>query len=592
MDAKAKIAYEIALKNSPALWFRAFGAIQAKGGMIVKPPHLQPNYLQHAISDVVSYCYYNNIPARLIILKPRQKGCSTFSTACLYRHLSTRPSRGAIVGGFHEQGQNLMKMLRTYVEHDDSIAEKPEILQQRGTWPNSSTVVQLTAKNKEVGRGGTFEVLLCTEVARWSEDGVANAADVLAGLLKCVPDQPNTLVIFESTAAGASGDFYERWQSAITFEDLKAGKRGFVKIFAPWFRFDDSTRAPHLEGIQSQSDFSQTETQLAIQHSLTLEQIAWMRWAIREECKGDFDAFCQDYPSDDITAFLTSGRRRFSAHGLAYMQQKFATITPIAGNIEENNGRCTFRPTTDGEARVLVWEKPQTDCRYLVAVDPATGASQTTGSDPDNHAVVVWRAGYYTPTGYRPPSVVAHLIGDYVEYLRNRKYVLQYDIDILEEYVWRLSQYYGNCLIVPEINMDRGLVELLKKRPNVNLFHRELANSREGRFGSAPGFLTNYSTRERIIEHLAHAIREYDTDERVEIPSPIIRDELSHFIIGRDGKSQAASGKHDDLVMATAIGYMCIGAATPYKQERLKEFIPPDLRPFVISKTRRNAQFS
>lgn len=592
----AKEALKLAVMRSTAAWFEAFGAIQVKGGAIVRYPELRANYLQRRVSEVIEWCVVNRKPCRLLILKPRQKGCSTFSVAAFYRWLSNDKKRGCIIGGAHDQGDNLFKMLRLYAENDEFAGpNKAKVLDREARWPNGSRAVQQTARNPEAGRSGTFEAIIATEVARWSEEGVANAADVLAGLLKCVPDLPGTLVILESTAAGASGDFYERWQRAITFEELRLGRDGFVKIFAPWFAFGDSRRDPRQEDIKSEADYSEKERELAERHGLDMWQVAWMRWAIREECKGDFDTFCQDYPFDDQTAFLRSGRQRFNAGRLAKMKATVPMYPATFGVLEARGGEVSFRTAPAEEARVMRWEEPREGCAYLVSVDVMTGASQTGGKDPDNHAVLVWRRGYFEHgRGWVPPRLVARLIGDWPEWERNRKYELRWDIDVLEEQVWRMSRYYGDCLIVPEMNMDRGLVELLKLR-GANIYEREVFNRRDQTTSRALGWLTTAQTREMAIEVLARHVREYGQDGGgVDIHCPILLAEMESFVVKENGRSEAMAGKHDDNVLSAAIGLSTIEGATVYRELRREAPIPRDIlaAEALLNRPRGRGQYS
>lgn len=579
MDLKEAI--KLAVMWSVAAWFEAFGVIQAKGGAILRAPDLLANYLQRTVSEVVEWCIEHRVPCRLLILKPRQKGCSTFSVAAFYRWLSNEVKRGCIIGGAHDQGDNLFKMLKLYAENDEFAGpNKAKVLDREARWPNGSRAVQQTARNPEAGRSGTFEALLATEVARWFEEGVANAADVLAGLLKCVPNLPGTLVILETTANGASGDFYERWQKGITFEELKAGKAGFVKIFVPWFVFEDSRRDPELESIESEADYSDKEKELAAEHGLDAWQVAWMRWAIREECKGDVDIFCQDYPFDDESAFLRSGRRRFNIGRVSKMKEAAKLYPPDFGVFEMQGDEVVFRTTPAEEARVMRWEQPREGCAYLESVDVMTGSSQVSGKDPDNHSPLIWRKGYFEHgRGWVPPRLVCRLIGDWLEWERNKKYELRWDIDVLEEQVWRMSRYYGDCLIVPEMNMDRGLVELLKLRLGANIYQREIFNRREQTIDKALGWTTDVRTREMAIEILAKHVREYGHGNAgVDIHDPILLAEMESFIVKENGRSEAMSGKHDDNVMSAAIGMATLEGATVYRRRSRVAPPPRDLQ--------------
>jgi len=65
-----------------------------------------------------------------------------------------------------------------------------------------------------------------------------------------VPKEANTLVIGETTVRGGSGVFYEQWGQAKTLEQVKAGDYtwgDFIKVFMPWYVFDDSVLPVTLE---------------------------------------------------------------------------------------------------------------------------------------------------------------------------------------------------------------------------------------------------------------------------------------------------------------------------------------------------------
>ncbi|MGI8436110.1 MAG: hypothetical protein ACR2NX_04300 [Chthoniobacterales bacterium] len=381
--------------------------------------------------------------------------------------------------GAHYQGDKLFQILKTYAEHDQFDPKlRCQVLEREARWSNGSTCDKITAANQAAGRSATYQIIVATELAYWHEEGVADAASVLAGLMKTVENAPRTMIDLESTANGAAGVFYEKWQDAITFQDLKAGRRGFVRVFAPWFAFEDSRRDPKLEEQEEQIVPPNTVEDLRRRYNLDDEQIAWMQWACREECKKDFDIFCEEYPFDDISAFRTSGRRRFNVRKIEAMVERVCQNPPAFGVLDVTKDgqreRVTWRPAASDEVRVLRWEQPQSGMKYLISVDSMTGETQVGGKDPDNHAAGVLRAGFFqSGKGWVPPKLVARLVDDWGAWERNRKYQLRWDIDILEEEIWRLTQYYGNAMIVPEMNMDRGLVELLKLRSGANITSAE-----------------------------------------------------------------------------------------------------------------------
>jgi hypothetical protein len=579
-QAEIQNVLQAEMRINTSMWFERYGHIKPKVGPLLSFPDLRANYLQRLENDVVRWCILNKRPCRIVKLKPRQKGSSTFSVATGYRYLTNMRGTGCIIGGAHAQSTNLFRMLKTFAEndfYDDDV--KCAVIDRLGRWSNGSIMEQLTALNPEAGRAGTYQVVIATEVARWSEEGVANAADVLAGLVKCVANEPMTLIILDSTANGASGDFYDRWQGAISFDELKAGKDGYVKLFAAWFQFEDSRRDPGLEKEKEQCVTPEKVEEVRKKFNLDDEQIAWMQWAVREECKKDFDTFCEEYPFDAESAFRTSGRRRFNQGMISKMIERVNLYPPEFGNIDMVGRHAVWRPCPKEEARIVRWEAPAQGKRYSVSADTMTGETQTGGKDPDNHAVGAMRSGYFEPgRGWRAARLVARLVADWPAWESRRSYELRWDIDVLEEQIWRLSQYYGNCVIVPEVNMDRGLIELLKLRGSANIYPRKFFNQREQKETNAYGWKTDASTREVAIENLARAIREYGRDgEGVEILCPITLSELQTFVVKSNGRSEAMPGKHDDCVLQTAIGLITIDGATTFSQAIAQIHLPPDL---------------
>ena len=564
-----------AVRWNVAAWFEGYGKIARKGGEIIRP---RANVYQRRISDIIKYCHEVGRPCRLVCLKPRQKGSSTFSVAALYRRMMAKRGSGLIAGGAHFQGANLFKILRTYAENDELDPKSCKVMDMDARFSNGSTMERITLANNNAGRSGTYQAMVVTEEAYLSEEGVANADEVLNGLLKCVPFEKDTLIIEESTAKGASGFFYDRWQSAISFEEFKAGRNGYVRVFAAWFEFDDSRLDPVGEGIHGVDDLTDKELGLVEKWGLDLWQVAWMRWALREECKGDWDRFCQDYPFDPETAFLKSGRCRFGVDGLEWQDKVAARSAREFGVLEwhERGDRVSFVRTGEQEARCVALERPRVGCRYVVAVDPMTGASQTGGDNPDSHGVFVLRDGYSQRGVWYEPAVVMRnmLVSDGV------RFGCWWDIDVLEEEVWRMARYW-QAVVCPEMNMDRGLVELLKLRGDVSIYERELFNRREMTRTKALGWMTDMKTRPMIVEGLARRVREAgrgESGQGIEIRCPWALKQMRNFVVKPSGRTEAAPGHHDDDVMALAIGCQLLDVGTPWREDERGGWLPRDLR--------------
>lgn len=565
-----------ACRWNTAVWMETCAKIEKKNGDVERPTC---NEYQRKLSEVIQWCHENGRPCRIVALKPRQKGSSTFSVAALYRRMQDKRGRGLIAGGAHFQGANLFKILKTYAAHDELAPKSCNVMDTEARMKNGSTIERITLANPNAGRSGTYQALVITEVAYLSEEGVANATNVLNGLLKCVPFEADTIIIQESTAKGASGDFYETFQAAVSFEEFKAGKNGYIAIFSPWFEFEDSRMAdPSAEGIRSVDDYTGVELELAERHGLDMHQVAWMRWAIREECKGSFDRFQQDYPFDAETAFLKSGRGVFNAAGMKYQESLVPLFPGQPGRVEKGGyGAWSWRPTSEDEATWVMFEKPMPGRRYLLSADTMTGEDQTGGKDPDSHGVFVIRQGYLEHGRWVEPAVVARNMC----YSDGENFGCWWNIDVLEDEIYRMSQYFGGCMIVPEMNADRGLVELLKLRGDALIYERQQFNQREGTMMNALGWMTTVKTRPMIIEGLQRGIREAGKGlicEGIQIRCPWALKQFKNFVTKASGKMEASSGHHDDDVLGIAIGFQNIDQATPYfVAERISE-LPRDLR--------------
>lgn len=604
-------------REDPAAWMEQHGSIVLKDGTVVEPGTLRLNHMQRMMNLVRARCEELGLPCRILNLKPRQKGSTTKSAAWCYHDLRRKRTSACVIGGQYSQTTNAWEIIHHYHKRDSfDWHNQGDINTERGAFTNGSKIVPETAQDAEAARSGTFQFLFATEVARWAKGGVKEASKILSGALKCVPLLPDTVIILETTAWGANGDFYNRWLDATDAGDFLAGKAitpgDYVRIFTPWFVFEDSKikltpaqkveiqntldREPWFHGEQeliatySNSDLGHTRLGTVVTGADVWEQLAWRRQMIKTECKKDPEVFNEDYPHSWETAFLKSGRREFNSVGLKQLKAKVAQKTITYGVLDEQRDSegVVWRQTTELEAWFWRWEEPRFGRKYLISPDPMTGATQVASADdPDCHGVPVWRAGYFEHgRGWVPPAIVARIAPP-----------CRWDIDILEDRIWRLARYYGGrrgCLIAPEINMDRGLVELLKLR-NANIYVREIFNRIEQTTTEAYGWQTTEQTRRMIIETLGRAIREQGTEgEGLDIWCPHFLAEAENFVIKQNGRSEADTGHHDDDILGAAIGLQVIASATELVEEIVQRPLPPDIKRWEDRQASRgvNSQYS
>lgn len=562
MTAEEQAAYEI--RNDPQLWFEVFGTILNRAGELIQPT---ANSFQARVFNVYRWCRDNKKPCRIIILKPRRKGSSTVSLALAYTHLRNHMGYGAVLGDDLGTTAKLMETWNRYVEHDKFKHWGNEPSLSKRAFSHGSKVYEETANDPRAGMGGDIHFLLASEAAHYRSKGKTSGEFVMQSVMNSVPNLPSSCVIIESTPNGTQGVFYNTWQNAVDFSEFQAGREGngYIRVFAPWFEFDDS-RAKLADGeeqailddLDAESRFN-GEISLVERHQVTADKIKWRRQIIDSPaCGGDPRKFQQEYPSDSITCFLQSGSGRFDPEGLDVIGERIALGTePKYGILEMPEGAeaPTFIQTARHEAWVRVWEMPKEGRRYIGANDFMTG-EQASGSrrESDCHATLVGRAAYIDDDKepHKAAIVAAFMPDD-----------RQKDLDIVAERIGLLSKFYGGCLMAPEVNNLHGIIELLR-RHGTNLWMRKKQGT--GKTVLVPGFQTNTSTKRQIIGELATLIRE----QEVEVPCPHILAELRNFIVHPDGAEAAAEGAHDDWVMSLAILSHVLPAASLFESIEAK----------------------
>jgi hypothetical protein len=155
-----------------------------------------------------------------------------------------------------------------------------------------------------------------TELGFWKQ-----LKDALLALLQCVPDEPNTLVVLESTANGIGDEYHTRWQEVYAASDRieiipniawKSKSSSFVAIFISWLIDDEYTKPFENDEERIILEQSLTETEnVLMKRGATLEHLNWRRFTVKDKCGNDEFTFAQEYPSTPEEAFLVSGRPVF-----------------------------------------------------------------------------------------------------------------------------------------------------------------------------------------------------------------------------------------------------------------------------------------
>lgn len=503
------------LKNDFTYYAPRLLKIRTKAGQL-KP--LTLNTMQIKIDATIERLKAEGKPIRLIILKYRQGGASTYTEGRIFHSTSmNKLTNSLIVAHEDDASTNLFNMSKLFYDElpvelkpmkkssnaKEVVFENPTLDQQEKlNNPGLRSRIKIaTANNLGAGRSATIHNLHASEVAFW-RDGKT----IMLGLMQAVPNTPNTMVILESTANGVGGYFYDEWQRA------KNGESDFIALFFAWFE------EPQYE-MDVPPDFVPTDEERELMRrfpDITHRKLAWRRWCIKNNCGGDPELFKQEYPSDDMEAFLVSGRPRFDIPALReYLDQ---CVDGKRGYLERVNGRIQFIPDPNGY--IEVWGMPKRD--HYIGADVAKGL--VTG---DASAGPVWDDSYNL----------------------NALWHGRIDPDLFADQLEMLGTWYNEALIAVEEN-NHGLTVLNKLKQNYyNLYYRTSHNKLTDETKKELGWYTSEQTKKIAIDNLARLIRE----KRLGIKSKRFIQECMTYVIEDDGKTNAQTGSHDDIVMAAAI---------------------------------------
>ena len=436
---------------------------------------------------------------RAIVLKARQQGISTYCAARVFWKTYFAPHTKSVVMA-HDSATSdaLFNMSRNLIDN----MEDPPTLQKSNAKEilfehNKSGYRLYTAGSKEAGRGTTPTIAHLSEVAFWQFD-----QQILAGLFQGISQEDETEVILESTANGASGEFYRLFQGAIK------GENEYLPIFLPWYITPEYTRECP-EGIE----LTEEEELLAEEFDLDKDQMYWRRLKLAES--GD-KKFIQEYPSSSEEAFLVTGNSVFDQS----IVNEYEVQAPkyIRRYDEESS---YFEDNNNGHLEI--WNSPNFEDRFIIGADVALGVGQ------DYSTAVILNKEREVCALFRDNFIDPSVFGDILFYL---------------------GRYFNNALLAVESNsLGVATLNRLKQMNYVNLYYQTKAATLLNEEGSKPGFRTTVSTKPMIIGNLKRAVEEYDLG----IYSETIIQELKTYVSSENGSTMALSGNFDDTVIALAI---------------------------------------
>lgn len=502
--------------------------IKDKSGNKVK---LKLNYAQQKVEQAIKKQEAQNKPVRIIVLKSRQQGISTYIDSLGFKRTITDKNRHfAIVTQETSATNNLLERLK-YAKDNLPSALKPIEKKSNAkeiVWENSedmnnslsSRISCYTAGGKEIGRSETIQFLHLSELAFWQD---TFAKDNYTAITQTVANAPNTAIIIESTANGFN-----------LFRDLWYGDNDYEKVFIGWN--EDPSYSIQCDQLPNKTD---EEIELQKTYNLTDSQLLWRRWCIKNNCGGDINKFKQEYPINPDEAFISTGTPVFNNEVVIKRLNELRKLqeinSPIKGyfHIEYNDNFTRdkilldkLKFIEDKKGLITIFEKPYSQNYYVLGGDTAgEGADFYAGSMIENY------------TGKRVATL-------HMDKLDPVTYV---------EQMYALGIYYNKALLAVEINFDRFPREELARLHYPHQYVRHNVDDFKKNTIDSFGWLTTKNTRQLIVSSEIEVVNNH-----IELFSSIpMLEQMLTFVRMENGRPNHLDGEHDDLLFADMIAEQC-----------------------------------
>jgi len=511
---------------------------------------------QQILLDALEKMRLAGVPIRIVLLKARQWGGSTLVEFYMMwiqqRHRTNWHM--AVCAQDDNASKNIRSMYTTASKRYPEELGKITFKKFEGTSKNlycveTGGIIGVgSVNNPDQFRSFNYAMIHLSELGVWRDTPQRSAVNLITSLKETVPYQPLTMVVEESTAKGLNY-FYDSWMKA------ESGKTGYKGVFVPWWKID-RCRVPVKDFHEFNRHLSGYE-RFCWELGATLEGIAWYRKHKADNGYSDWMMY-QENPSTPDEAFQSTGQKVFPPAYIVSMRKD--NTDPIFTGEVNASARMgldalkdiRFESMVNGNLKI--WSMPDSIVkyrnRYVVIVD--IGGR----TDKADYSVirVIDRYGMVLPEGY-------------IEAILTWKG--HTDQDLLAWKAVQIAIMYGNALVVVESNSlkkeeegDHFLTVLDQIKDHYgNLYIRNDEERVGNEFVPKYGFLTttkskglavnafNGCARERhkkeTNEDDGHYLIEYDKE---------VLDEANWFETKPNGSQGAIQGKHDDLLMCTAIG--------------------------------------
>ncbi len=195
---------------------------------------------------------------------------------------------------------------------------------------------------------------------------------------------------------------------------------------------------------------------------------------------------------------------------------------------------------------LTIWEPPTAGFSYISSLDTCRHEQAEAAKDPDAHSFWMLRAQFIDQSGAFHNARAACRI----------RHPCRWGAALIAEKIDLVLRWYGNPMIVPEVNQGLDVLNELRKLGCI-IFKRPVFDRlNPGKTMEIIGWETTAKTRPIAVDAIVDAVRE----QAIDIECPVALQQIRAFIRDKTGKACAAAGEHDDDVMALGIGLACMEA--------------------------------
>ena len=546
------------------LFLRPYLLIESVFEIVNKDKKTEPFFLNEVQTDFIKRFEEHGTKKPYLILKGRQQGFTSLITAMqlcyavIKRNFSgytiahIKDTVGAI---FNNKARTVLDRLPERLRPTQKFNSKNELFFSK---LNSSWRVGVASS--QVGRGDTFNFVHFSEAAFFE----CRISDVQAGMGEAIA--AGAVQIYESTANGFN-EFEELWSGG-----------SCINVFYEWWRTAEY-RSTEYEYLDKTDAWLEARKKLLFDIGLDREQVTW--YCKKYNGYVDKALIRQEYPITPEEAFISTGECVFDKE-LIYSRIAELKKLDKADRVGyfEYKKRC--EPVYDERGELIDNEWFIEGIEFKESPDGYIRLHSAPAVKKDSDGEVTALAPYViggdtseTGEDYFTAKVVSVIDGRCAATLRKQRM----DEELYAEQLYCLGKYYHDAKIAIEINYSRHPIRVLRgKYRYTNLYMRRRVDGIGDLVERDFGFETTKKTKPVVIAELVSLFRE---DPSIENDIETLQEMLS-FVKKENGKQEADTGKHDDLVMASAIAHFAAtGCEARYKDvgEGAPDFIEQNFKP-------------